>query len=149
MIVVATEKEHEIAKIKFPGEQILVTGVGALNVIKALDGIDRNTEIINYGFAGSNKLAIGTEHRVSVCSLYHPNVDYGELIFGLDGDIPCYTSNDFVLETKLDFPCLFDMELAYILALGFTNVKSIKVVSDSLSLSQYEENVNGQSSGLS
>ena len=33
------------------------------------------------------------------------------------------------------------MELAYICALGFKNVEAIKIVSDNLSLKQYDKNV--------
>ena len=61
--------------------------------------------------------------------------------FELNGDVPCYTSNDFVLETKIKDPVVFDMELAYILALGFEEVESIKIVSDNLSLKEYETNI--------
>ena len=50
-----------------------------------------------------------------------------------------FVLNDFVLETKIKKPVVFDMELAYILALGFKNVESIKIVSDNLSLKQYEK----------
>ena len=35
--------------------------------------------------------------------------------------------------------CVFDMELAYIAALGFENLCSIKIVSDNLSLHTYRE----------
>lgn len=141
MIVVATENEYELAQHRFKGEEIIRTGVGALNVIKALMLIDKNTEIINYGYAGSNNIPIGTEVIVGECRLYHPNVDYDEQYYNLGGDTPCYTSNDFVLHTDIKEPVVFDMELAYILALGFKNVKSIKVVSDNLSLKQYDRSV--------
>jgi len=87
---------------------------------------------------GSNYIPVGTEVRVGTSQLYHPNVDYDEPVFSLDGDVPCYTSNDFVLHTEIDEPVVFDMELAYILAMGFKNVESIKVVSDNLSLTEYE-----------
>ena len=49
--------------------------------------------------------------------------------------------DEFVEEYKLTDPVVFDMELAYILALGFKKVESIKIVSDNLSLKEYEENI--------
>lgn len=141
LIVVATESECRHAEERFPNQSIVVTGVGGLNVIKALSNVDRKSEIINFGFAGSNKLPVGSEHFVSVCKLYHPNVEYDEPSWTLNGDVPCFTSNDFVLSTEISEPCLFDMELAYILALGFENVKSLKIVSDSLNMDEYERTV--------
>lgn len=143
MIVVATVEEFDLARKRFAdvGDIIVRTGVGGLNVIKALSGVDRNTPIVNFGFAGSNCLKIGTEHTVSKSRLYHPNVTYDEPEYSLSGDVPCFTSNDFVLSTNVEEPCLFDMELAYIMALGFKNVVSLKVVSDSLNMAEYEEAV--------
>ena len=35
--------------------------------------------------------------------------------------------------------CVFDMELAYIAALGFEQLYSLKIVSDNLSLHDYRE----------
>ena len=75
------------------------------------------------------------------CKLYHPNVEYQELTYILGGNVKCYTSNDFILKTNIKEPCVFDMELAYICALGFKNVESIKIVSDNLSLKEYDEKV--------
>lgn len=139
MIVVATETERKIAERRWKNERILVTGVGGLNVYKALCDIDRNEQIINFGHCGSNLLQIGSEVSVGDCRLYHPNVEYEEKSFRLDGETTCLTSCDFVLETEIKEPVVFDMELAFILAMGFRNVKSIKIVSDNLSLKQYEE----------
>jgi hypothetical protein len=70
-------------------------------------------------------------------------VIYNEPEYTLDKEstIKCFTSNDFVLETKIEKPCVFDMELAYILALGFKRVESIKIVSDNLSLKEYEKRI--------
>jgi hypothetical protein len=68
-------------------------------------------------------------------------VEYDEPTYTLSGYVPCYTSNDFVLQTNIKEPVVFDMELAYILALGFKNVESIKIVSDNLSLKEYEEQI--------
>ena len=141
MIVVATDEEYKLAKKRFKGQEIVKTGVGGINILNTLKEADKGQKIINFGYVGSNVIPIGTEVRIGECRLYHPNVEYEELIYKLDGDITCYTSNDFVLETKIKEPVVFDMELAYILALGFKNVESIKIVSDNLSLSQYEEEI--------
>lgn len=141
MIVVATKHEYGPAKERFKDEEIVITGVGGLNVVKTLMDYPKDTPIINFGYVGSNKLPIGTEVKVGRCRLYHPNVAYDEPDYKLDGSVPCYTSNDFVLETRIEEPCIFDMELAHIMALGFTNVRSIKIVSDNLSLKEYERKV--------
>ena len=156
MIVIATPKELELVD-KILGDQayhyypILVTGVGGTNVVEKLRDIPRDTPIINIGYAGSSNTKIGTIVEVSQCSIYHPNVEYNESVFRLPKGafddkvldalsqkrMTCYTSNDFVLETK-QHDCVFDMELAFICALGFENLRSIKMVSDNLSIDQYE-----------
>lgn len=141
MVIVATNEEYKLAKKRFKGHKIVKTGVGGINVLKTLKQVRKGHKIINFGYVGSNIIPIGTEIKVGVCKLYHPNVEYEEPIYKLDGDVTCYTSNDFVLETKIKEPVVFDMELAYILALGFKNVESIKIVSDNLSLSRYEEEI--------
>ena len=143
MIVVATDEEYKLAKKRFKGKHVIKTGVGGINVIRKLKRLPKWLKITNYGYVGSNKIPVGTEIRVGECRLYHPNVIYNEPEFTLDKEsvIKCFTSNDFVTETKIEKPCVFDMELAYICALGFKNVESIKIVSDNLSLNQYEENV--------
>lgn len=142
MIVVATEKEYEIAKERFHKEPIIKTGVGGLNVIQTLKDISKDTPILNFGYVGSNVIPVGTEIEVGKCKLYHPKVEYDEPEYVLpEGDILCYTSNDFVLQTDITEPVVFDMELAYILALGFNNVKSTKIVSDTLNLDEYEQNI--------
>lgn len=138
LIVVATADEAKYARERFPGARIIITGVGGVNVLRKLKNLPKRTKITNYGMVGSNYIPVGTEVRVGTSQLYHPNVDYVEPVFSLDGDVPCYTSNDFVLHTEIDEPVVFDMELAYILAMGFKNVESIKVVSDNLSLTEYE-----------
>lgn len=141
MIVVATDEEYKLAKNRFKGQKIIKTGVGGTNVIEKLKNIKKSTKITNFGYVGSNSLPKGLEIMVGSCKLYHPNVEYDEITYILDGNIKCYTSNDFILETNIKEPCVFDMELAYICALGFKRVESIKIVSDNLSLKQYEEEI--------
>lgn len=141
LIVVATKEEYRLAQKRFKGDKIIKTGVGGINVLKKLKNADKSLKIINFGYAGSNNIPVGTEVRVGKCKLYHPNVEYKEPTFKLKGNTMCYTSNDFVLQTDIKKSCVFDMELAYILALGFKKVESIKIVSDNLSLKQYEEEI--------
>ena len=141
MIVVATDEEYKLAQKQFKGQKIVKTGVGGINILNTLKEADKEQKITNFGYVGSNVISIGTEVRIGECRLYHPNVEYEEPTYKLDGDITCHTSNDFVLETKIKEPVVFDMELAYILALGFENVESIKIVSDNLSLKKYEETI--------
>lgn len=143
LIVVATDEEYKLAKKRFKGHLIIKTGVGGINVVRKLKRLPKWLKITNFGYVGSNVLPIGTEVRVGESRLYHPNVIYNEPEYTLDKEstIKCFTSNDFVLETNIKKPCVFDMELAYICALGFKRVESIKIVSDNLSLKQYEEEI--------
>lgn len=137
MIVVAMPEEVKLAKPD--GNGVLVTGVGALNVIKSMKNIDRRTPIVNVGYAGSNTIKKGTWVKVGKVKTFHPNVAFDEPTFMLNGDTPCYTAGDFVTCAQIKEPCVFDMELAYILALGFTNVTSYKLVSDCLNTKEFEE----------
>ncbi len=143
MIVIATKDEIALAnKYNINNEEIIMTGVGGLNVIEALKNIPTDTPILNIGYVGSNNFKIGTVVKINKTVLYHPNVTYDEKIYSLkDGDTMCYTSNDFVLSTDIKENVVFDMELAYIMALGFKNVRSIKIVSDNLSYEEYESNI--------
>ena len=137
VIVVATDIEEKLAKQNF-NLPIIKTGVGAGNVIQKLKNLDPKTKIINIGFAGSNNLKVGSIYKVKNSRLYHPNVEYDEITYNLGGEVDCYTSNDFVLQTKLTEGVMFDMELYTICALGF-EVESYKIVSDNLLLSDYEK----------
>lgn len=139
--VVATENEKSL--VKWEGE-IVVTGVGAINVMETLKDVDKKKKIHNIGYAGSNSIQVGTTVKVGDVGLYHPTVDYKEKKYKLDGNVPCYTSTDFVTSTKETTPCVFDMELAFILAMGFENVTAEKVVSDNLSVRQYEKTASEQ-----
>lgn len=136
VITVAMESERVLADT----DECIVTGVGALNLMNALKDVDRNEEIVNIGYAGSNSIPVGTRVRIGKVRLYHPNVEIdNEPEYQLDGDVPCYTSCDFVLDTDIEEPCVFDMELAFILAMGFTNVTAEKIVSDNLNEEEFEK----------
>ena len=142
IVVVATDEEYKLAQKRFKGRTIVKTGVGGINTLTALKRANKRHRIVNFGYVGSNVIPIGTEVRIGKCKLYHPSVEYEEPTYELGGDVTCYTSNDFVLHTDIKEPVVFDMELAYILALGFKKVESIKIVSDNLSLKQYEREIN-------
>ena len=154
LVVIAEKEELKLVeKLGYNHYPVLITGVGALNVINALKDIPRDTMIINIGYAGSKDLEPGRFYAVESVTLYHPNVNYSEPVYGM-GYIPysreeapegevylaktCYTGTDFVLQSDRK-GCLFDMELAYIRALGFENVIAYKYVSDNLDLQEYRE----------
>ncbi len=130
--------------------EILVTGVGAINVLHALQSVPREAELLNIGYAGSANFDLGSLYAVSEVRLNHPNVTYPEPTLPLSiapvaKTLPqavCYSNTDFVLQSDYT-DCVFDMELAYIAALGFTRLSSIKRVSDNLSLHTYHTVANG------
>jgi len=154
-ILIAEDSERKLVEEYLPGEtNILVTGVGALNVLRSLRDLPRDTEIINIGYAGSANFALGTVVEVTESRLHHPNVTYPEprmmlqpvddLFFRALNPLQavCYSNTDFVLSSPCK-DCVFDMELAYICGLSFTHLSSIKIVSDNLSLHDYHEVANG------
>ena len=131
--------------------EVLVTGVGAINVMQTLRDIPRDTRLINIGYAGSANFDIGSIVLVTESRLNHPEVQYPEPKLYLEPTPPsylrhaedciratCYSNTDFVLQSNYK-DCVFDMELAYIAGLGFEHLSSIKIVSDNLSLHTYRE----------
>ena len=143
IIVVATDKEYELAKKRFKGRKIVKTGIGGINVIETLKHFPKWLKITNFGYCGSNNIPIGTEVRIGFCSHYH-RTQYFDRAYSIGKSTDktwCLTSDEFVEEYKPKDDLVFDMELAYICALGFKNIESIKIVSDNLSLKEYEENV--------
>ena len=148
MIVVATDEEYKLARKRFKWHIIIKTGVGGINVIEKLKRVPKWLKITNFGYVGSNNIPIGTELNVDYCGMYHPNVSYREKMYKLrnrhynEFKVVCFTSSDFVTKCEIKEPVIFDMELAYIRALGFKKLESIKIVSDNLDLKQYEEEIN-------
>lgn len=142
------DKLREEKGLDLSGIPILYTGVGAINVIRALQDLPRETEIFNIGYAGSANFDIGTWVQVTEARLNHPNVTYAEPEQNLSvvsdqlSAAVCYTNTDFVLQSNYK-DCVFDMELAFIAALGFAQLHSIKYVSDNLSLHAYHELTEG------
>lgn len=145
LYVFATQEEYDNLRQYMPtNERVMIIGEGYGNVIKSLKDIDKNTLIFNIGYCGSNSIPIGTEVKVRKCYCYHPNFDssikYTDEVYSCDplGDYDCYTAGDFVTETNIKTPCIFDMELYAIFSLGF-RVVATKIVSDNLSLHDYRE----------
>lgn len=157
-IVMAEEGEHvlldkarEQLGLDLTDATLIYTGVGAINIIRSLQHLDREAEIYNIGYAGSANFDLGTWVEVTEVRLNHPNVTYPEpelKISTLPAQISnclrsvCYTNTDFVLASDYK-DCVFDMELAFIAALGFKHLHSFKYVSDNLSLHAYHELTNG------
>lgn len=137
IVVVATDEEY-IQACKYSKYKVIQTGVATSNVIEKLKDLDKNIKIINVGFVGSNSLPVGSIVKVKNSYLYHPNVEIKGKQYVLNGDVDCYTSHDFVLQTPIKEPVIFDMELNAICAFGF-EVESYKIVSDNLSLTDYEK----------
>jgi len=129
--------------------EVIYTGVGAINVIKSLQHLDREAELYNVGYAGSANFDIGSWIEVTEVRLNHPAVSYSEPELKVESlklkgakQAICYSNCDFVLASDYK-DCVFDMELAYIAALGFKHLHSFKYVSDNLSLHAYHEHTHG------
>lgn len=156
-ILIAEEGERKLIDQYLPNStrEVIVTGVGAFNILHALRDLPKDADIINIGYAGSSNFEIGTVVAVSESRLNHCLVKYTEPTYLLPawGDAlselapevrtqlksaVCYSGTDFV--TQSDYrDCAFDMELAFIVGQGFTHVKSLKIISDNLSLHDYRE----------
>ena len=115
--------------------ELIYTGVGAINI----------------GYAGSANFDLGTWVEVTEVRLNHPAVSYPEPELKIQNSkfkiknckqAICYTNCDFVLASDYR-DCVFDMELAFIAALGFKNLHSLKYVSDNLSLHSYHDLTHG------
>ena len=153
LVVIAEKEELKLVEqLGYKDYPILITGVGALNIIEALKDIPKYVSIINIGYAGSKNLEPGKFYAIDGVSLYHQNVKYIEPSYSLGYNpwvggvepltlVKCLTGTDFVLESDIK-GCVFDMELAYIKALGFEDVIAYKYVSDNLDLQEYREKLN-------
>jgi hypothetical protein len=161
-IIMAEEGEHglleqarEALGLDLTDATLIYTGVGAINIIKSLQNLDRDAELYNIGYAGSANFDLGTWVEVTEVRLNHPNVTYHEPELKLSNGFKqlqttsnnvkqsiCFTGTDFVLASDYK-DCVFDMELAFIAALGFTHLHSLKYVSDNLSLHSYHDLTHG------
>lgn len=136
---------------------LVITGVSRNAVVNSLldlvlnNDIDfNNTNIINVGLVGSNKLSIGNVVMVKKSYGYHFDLTpFGDPLYhsfnspySLDtinniDNIDCYTSDGFVLKTDIEEPVIFDMELNAIIPFSKNKLYSIKIVSDTLDASKY------------
>lgn len=148
IVVIAQPEEIKLVKeLGYENNPIIITGVGGVNVIRALKDLPKDTEILNIGYCGSNSLEIGTKVFVDEIHTFHPNVEFCEKIeFTTNWDYyngrtfdcyACYTSTDFVTNVKISTVCVFDMELAFIASM-FPKISAIKVVSDNLNYKEYK-----------
>ena len=140
---VLLEKARETLGLDLQDAELVYAGVGAINIIRSLQHLDREAELYNIGYAGSANFDLDTWVEVTEVRLNHPNVKYEELelrlqVTGYGLQAVCYTNCDFVLQSDYK-DCVFDMELAFIAALGFQHLHSLKYVSDNLSLHAYHE----------
>ena len=144
---VLLEKACEQLGLDLSDATLIYTGVGAINVIRSLQHLDREAELYNIGYAGSANFDLGTWVEVTEVRLNHPAVSYKEpelplQVTGYGLQAVCYSNCDFVLASDYK-DCVFDMELAYMAALGFKKLHSLKYVSDNLSLHAYHELTRG------
>ncbi len=142
--------------------KVIITGVGAINIINATRGIPKDALVVNVGYAGSSNFEIGTWVDVTEARLHHPKVTYSEPTLPLSvraqelgikqeamdkmKQAVCYSGVDFVTESIFR-DCAFDMEVTFIAALGFTRLCSIKYVSDNLDIHTYREKGAGVAEG--
>lgn len=157
-IFMAEEGEHvlldqvrEQMGLDLSDATLVYTGVGAINIIRSLQDLDREAEVYNIGYAGSANFDLGSWVEVTEVRLNHPNVTYPEPELKLEPiglshqqvkQAVCYSNCDFVLASDYK-DCVFDMELAFIAALGFKHLHSLKHVSDNLSLHAYHDLTHG------
>ena len=157
-IFMAEEGEHvlldqvrEQLGLDLSDATLVYTGVGAINIIRSLQDLDREAEVYNIGYAGSANFDLGSWVEVTEVRLNHPNVTYPEPELKLEPiglqkeqvkKAVCYSNCDFVLASDYK-DCVFDMELAFIAALGFKHLHSLKHVSDNLSLHAYHDLTHG------
>ena len=148
---VLLDKVRDELGLDLQDAELIYTGVGAINIIRSLQDLDREAELINIGYAGSANFDLGTWVEVTEVRLNHPNVTYKEPVLTLDNgqwtmdnvrQAVCYSNCDFVLASDYR-DCVFDMELAFIAALGFKKLHSLKYVSDNLSLHAYHDLTHG------
>lgn len=133
---------------------VVITGVGAINILQVTRTIPKDALVVNVGYAGSSNFEIGSWIDVTEARLNHPMVTYPEPTLnlsvraselGLKTEVMnkicpavCYSGTDFVTTSEFR-DCVFDMEVAFIAAMGFTRLCSLKYVSDNLDLHDYRE----------
>lgn len=146
VILTPFAREFEMAKARFGDRhEIVQTGVGPRNIIKTLLSLSElipfhKHDLMLFGFAGSNTLPVGTEVFVTESHMHQFNAEYSDTPGKLNKPkvegvpslgVPCYTSSDFVTETNVSEPAIFDMELGFLTEL-FPNITCWRIVSDNL-----------------
>ncbi len=171
LVITATNEELDKAMEFFPDiprSRFKKVGVGASEILGSFNYMSyedyKETDIINFGYVGSNILPIGMIVEIGTCSFYRPKAnrilkDEGKtytLNHDMAGKYPivhCFTAMDFIEKRDLydgdgkmyypylmETPVVFDMELCFLRKYPFNSVRSIKIVSDNLSIAQYEQN---------
>lgn len=137
--------------------ELIITGVSRNGITKSLVNfiydykVNLNEYImINFGLVGSNKLEVGTIVIVKNSYAYHMDTTmFGDKLYhGINSpcklntidtlyEVDCYTSDGFVLNTNIEKPVIFDMELNALTCFPHKKLYSIKVVSDCLNSDNY------------
>lgn len=92
-ILIAEEGERSLIEKYLPecDWEVIVTGVGGVNIIRSLQHVDRDSEVLNIGYAGSSNFEIGSLVEVTESRVNHPNCSYPEPTLPLD-KIPYLTA---------------------------------------------------------
>lgn len=146
-ILVADQQEADNVKIPAGLEketEIIVLGIGGPAILRTLSGLllngkfNNKDRFFNIGYVGSNEFLIGAVVSIgeSCREFSSDRFPEGTYILDQESKVKCYTSIDFVEETK--HTGVFDMEL-YTLASLFPNIKSVKIVSDNLNFKDWKE----------
>ena len=150
VILAPMAAEYSIAKDRFGfAHDVVWTGVGPRNILKVITEMhfDPETPMVLFGFAGSNCLPIGIEVFVTKSYIHQFNASYEDDPAVLKKPdlkgvpklgVPCYSSSDFVVETKVLEPAIFDMELGFLTPF-FPNLSAWRIVSDNLNLDAFGE----------
>lgn len=149
IVVVANKDEKKNAiKMNLFGAKakIVVLGEGFYNTIQGIKKakINKKTPLINFGTAGSRYFEIGAILTVDRVKLYHSIAILKDKTYKLTkrnvDPVVCFTNNDFTLKDDTHIKnAIFDMELYYLLALGYNVIKSVKVITDDLNYGQYKK----------
>jgi nucleoside phosphorylase len=144
---------------KYSSITLMISGIGMENsaisaqILVLIHGVD---SILNFGYAGSNTVGIGT--IVSPNAVFNNDFDLtcmGYERYEIPGtqdlnlnkvlnyvNYPCYSANHFVTESDEKNPVIYDMELHGIAMVCIKNnisIYSIKIITDCLDHNVYNE----------
>ena len=142
-ILVATEDEKRALIPTEYYDNVFITGIGIINIIKTLKDTKFDGTIINIGYAGAtSNIKVGEVCFVNNSYCYrniYNNLDSIKVntleVQGVKC-VSCATSMDFVADSK-HTNTLFDMELRAILEF-YNDCYSIKIVSDNGCMEDYD-----------